>query len=65
MLALIDERLGDRLVVPAESMGDTIELVVRPADLTAAMRTLREDGDDKAARGITTTTEVARVTEAA
>ena len=45
MLAHIDDRLGDRLVVPAEIMGDTIELVVRPADLTAVMRSLREDED--------------------
>ena len=45
MLAMIDDRLGDRLVVPAEGMGDTIELVVRPRDLTDVMRTLRDDGD--------------------
>ncbi len=45
MLAQLDDRLGDHLVVPAEPMGDTIELVVRPADLTTVMRTLREDGD--------------------
>jgi NADH:ubiquinone oxidoreductase subunit C len=44
MLATLDERLGDRLVVPAEAMGDTIELVVRPRDLTDVMRTLRDDG---------------------
>lgn len=45
MLAMIDERLGDRVVVPAEVMGDTIELVVRPRELTDVLRTLREDGD--------------------
>ena len=45
MLATLDDRLGDHLVVPAEIMGDTIELVVRPADLAEVMRTLREDGD--------------------
>ena len=45
MLAQIDDRLADRLVVPAEIMGDTIELVVRPADLTSVMRALREDPD--------------------
>ncbi len=32
-------------MVPAEAMGDTIELVVAPADLPDVMRTLREDGD--------------------
>jgi NADH:ubiquinone oxidoreductase subunit C len=45
MLAMIDERLGDRVVVPAEVMGDTIEIVVRPRELTDVLRTLREDGD--------------------
>ena len=45
MLATLDDRLGDHLVVPAGIMGDTIELVVRPADLAEVMRTLREDGD--------------------
>jgi NADH-quinone oxidoreductase subunit C len=45
MLARLDDRLGDRLVVPAEAMGDTIELVVRPAELPEVMRTLQEDGD--------------------
>ena len=45
MLATLDDRLGDRLVVPAEPMGDTIELVVRPADLSEVMHVLREDGD--------------------
>jgi NADH:ubiquinone oxidoreductase subunit C len=44
MLATLDDRLGRRLVVPAEAMGDTIELVVRPRDLTDVMRTLRDDG---------------------
>ena len=29
MLAQVNERLGERLVVPAEPMGDTIEVVVR------------------------------------
>ena len=45
MLARLDDRLGDRLLVPAEAMADTIELVVRPADLSEVMRTLQEDGD--------------------
>ncbi len=45
MLAQIDDRLGDRLVVPAEPMGDTIELVLRPADVPEVMRALREDED--------------------
>ena len=45
MLATLDERLGERLVVPATAMGDTIELVVRSADLADVMRTLRDDGD--------------------
>jgi NADH-quinone oxidoreductase subunit C len=45
MLHTLDARLADRLALPAEGMGDTIELVVRPADLTAVMRTLRDDGD--------------------
>lgn len=45
MLTTLDARLGDRLLVPAEAMGDTIELIVRPADLPDVMRTLREDGD--------------------
>jgi NADH-quinone oxidoreductase subunit C len=43
MLATLDDRLGDRLVVPAELMGDTVELVVRPRDLSDLMRTLRDD----------------------
>ncbi len=30
MQRLLDDRLGDRLVVPAEAMGDTIELVDPP-----------------------------------
>ncbi len=45
MLNKIDDRFGDRLVVPTETMGDTIELVVRPRDLSDVMRTLRDDGD--------------------
>ena len=45
MLHQLDDRLGDHLVVPAEAMGDTIELVTRPASLPALMRTVREDGD--------------------
>jgi NADH:ubiquinone oxidoreductase subunit C len=45
MLATLDDRLGERLVVPAAAMGDTIELVVRPADLSDVMRTLRDDRD--------------------
>ncbi len=45
MLATIDDRLGDRLVVPPAAMGDTVELVVRPRDLGDVMRTLRDDGD--------------------
>jgi NADH:ubiquinone oxidoreductase subunit C len=45
MLATLDERLGERLAVPARAMGDTIELVVRPADLPDVMRSLRDDGD--------------------
>jgi len=45
MLATLDERLGDRLAVPVEAMGDTIELVVRPRDLGDVMRALRDDGD--------------------
>ena len=45
MLAQLDDRLSDRLIVPADIVGDTIELVVRPAELTSVMRTLREDGD--------------------
>jgi len=43
MLAQLDDRLGDHLVVPVASMGDTLELVVRPAELTSVMRSLRED----------------------
>ena len=43
MLATLDDRLGDRTVVPIEAMGDTIELVVRPRDLDEVMRTLRDD----------------------
>ena len=31
--------------MPAASLGDTIEVVVAPADLPAVMRTLREDAD--------------------
>ncbi len=45
MLQQLDDRLSDHLVVPAEGMGDTIELVTRPASLAALMRTVREDGD--------------------
>jgi len=45
MLAVIDDRLAERLVVPAEIMGDTIELVVRPRDLAEVMAALRDDGD--------------------
>jgi NADH-quinone oxidoreductase subunit C len=45
MLARIDDRLGDRTVVPPEPMDDTIELVVRPAELIAVCRTLRDDPD--------------------
>ena len=45
MLHQLDDRLSDHLVVPAEAMGDTIELVTRPASLAALMRTVREDGD--------------------
>jgi NADH-quinone oxidoreductase subunit C len=45
MLATLDARLGERLAVPAEGMEDTIELVVRPSELTAVMRVLRDDGD--------------------
>ncbi len=45
MLQLLDDRLGDLLVVPAASMGDTIELVSQPGSLAAVMRVLREDGD--------------------
>lgn len=45
MLHQLDDRLADHLVVPAEVMGDTIELVTRPASLPALMRTVREDGD--------------------
>jgi NADH:ubiquinone oxidoreductase subunit C len=45
MLTTLDARLGERLLVPAEAMGDTIELIVRPADLPDVMRSLREDGD--------------------
>jgi NADH-quinone oxidoreductase subunit C len=44
-LQLLDERLGHHLVVPAEIMGDTIELVLAPASVLAVMRILREDGD--------------------
>ena len=64
MLALIDDRLGERLIVPAEPMGDTIEVVVRPADLTAVMRTLREDGIRKVLAGLTSAEEVIHVTMA-
>jgi len=45
MLQLLDDRLSDHLVVPAEVMGDTIELVTRAGSLQPLMRTLREDGD--------------------
>ena len=45
MLRHLDERLGDHLVVPAEAMGDTIELVIAPASVPAVMRTLLEDDD--------------------
>jgi NADH-quinone oxidoreductase subunit C len=45
MLHLLDDRLSDLLVVPAEVMGDTIELVTRAGSLPSLMRTLREDGD--------------------
>jgi NADH-quinone oxidoreductase subunit C len=45
MLHLLDDRLGHHLAVPAEAMGDTIELVTGAGSLPALMRTLREDGD--------------------
>jgi NADH-quinone oxidoreductase subunit C len=45
MLRQLDDRLADRLVLPAEAMGDTIELVVRPADLISVMRTVHDDVD--------------------
>lgn len=45
MLHQLDDRLADHLVLPARAMGDTIELVTRPASLPALMRTVREDGD--------------------
>ena len=45
MLARLDDRLGEHLVVPAEAMGDTIELVIESASVPAVMRILREDGD--------------------
>jgi NADH-quinone oxidoreductase subunit C len=42
-LRRLDDRLGEHLVLPAELMGDTIELVIRPASVPAVMRALRED----------------------
>jgi len=45
MLRRLDDRFDDHLVVPAETMGDTIELVIKPASVPAVLRALREDAD--------------------
>ena len=58
-LLLVDDPIRHQV------LGRVDARAIRASAIAAGMRTLREDGDDKAARGITTTTEVARVTEAA
>jgi NADH-quinone oxidoreductase subunit C len=44
-VSLIGDRLGEHLLVPVSSMGDTIEVVVAPGSLPTVMRVLREDSD--------------------
>jgi general secretion pathway protein E len=58
-LLLMDDAIRQRVLARADASA------LRASAAAAGMRTLREDGDDKVARGLTTTTEVARVTEAA
>jgi NADH-quinone oxidoreductase subunit C len=41
----LTERLGDQLLVPVRSMGDTTELIVGPGRLTQVMTTLHDDPD--------------------
>jgi NADH-quinone oxidoreductase subunit C len=41
----LTERLGDRLLAPVRSMGDTTELVVGPGELTQVMTTVHDDPD--------------------
>ena len=44
-LQRLDDRLGEHLVLPAKSMGDTIEVVIAPAAVPAVMRLVRESED--------------------